>query len=116
VEAQWDNFKNECTTADENPAWVYAITEPATEVAETKATLNGGVNSENMETKYYFEYGTKSELGTKTAETTVGPSWENKKISQGITGLTAKTQYIFVVVGKNAKGTAKGRQLKFTTP
>ncbi|HEY8501370.1 MAG TPA: hypothetical protein VIL21_01680, partial [Solirubrobacterales bacterium] len=45
---------------------------PASSVAETTATLNGKVNPNGLETKFYFEYGTTTSYGSKTAETNAG--------------------------------------------
>jgi hypothetical protein len=116
VQGQWDNFKNECALSDPEPAFVYAITAPAKSITGVAATLQGKVNSENMETKYWFEYGTSpTTLKEKTAEQVVGASWEVKPINQAIAGLKEKTSYYYVLTGTNSKGTAKGRQQKFET-
>jgi hypothetical protein len=114
VEAQWDNFKNECTTSDEAPVFLYVITEPAEATAKT-ATLKGLINPENMETTYHFEYGTTPALGMKTAEVGAGSGWETKAVKQLVEGLKEKTDYDYVLVAKNSKGTAKGRQMKVET-
>lgn len=115
VEGQWDNYKNECALSDATPAWVYTITEPATEVKTTEATLNGTINPENMATEYYFEWGLKPTFGMETAKEAATTNWTNQRVKKTITGLTAHTFYYYVLVGKNSKGTAKGRQQKFET-
>jgi hypothetical protein len=118
VQGLWDNYKNECALSDPSPAWVYVIGEPTVRslLTSTGATLDGLINPENMQTKYYFEYGATPSYGMTTPAVTVSPSWETKQFKEAITGLTANTAYYYVLVGKNSKGEAKGRQQKFKTP
>ena len=113
VQGQWDNYKNECALSDASPAYVYVIGEPATR-RTTSATLRGLINPENLEMKYFFEYGTTPSYGTTTPEVTEGANWTTKPVSRAITGLTPGTSYYYALVGKNSKGTAKSRQQKFT--
>jgi hypothetical protein len=86
----------------------FVETEPASAVEETTATLNGVVNPNGAETKYYFEYGTTTSYGSKTAEVSAGSGISNVEVSKAITGLTARTTYHFRVVAKNANGTSYG--------
>jgi hypothetical protein len=83
-------------------------TEPASDVTETTATLNGAVNPEGAETKYYFEYGTTKSYGTKTAEASSGSGTGNVEEDKAITGLTAGTEYHFRIVATNSEGTTEG--------
>jgi streptogramin lyase len=97
-----------------------ATTEPATNVTKAGATLNGTVNPNGSETKYYFEYGLKKPTeGEKyehqTAEASAGSGTSNVKESKVITGLTVNTQYHFRIVATNSKGTTDGADLAFTT-
>jgi hypothetical protein len=48
-----------------------AVTQPATDVTATSATLNGTVSPNGEDTTYYFQYGTTTEYGTQTP--TQGP-------------------------------------------
>lgn len=57
VQGLWDDHQSACSLADEKPPHVYTVTEAASEVKSTTARLNGTVNPEGLETKYYFEYG-----------------------------------------------------------
>jgi virginiamycin B lyase len=92
-----------------------AITEAATGITKIGATLNGTVNPNGLETKYYFEYGKTTSYGTKTAEASAGSGTSNVKESKTITGLTANTIYHFRIVATNSKGTTDGSDLAFTT-
>ncbi len=85
-----------------------ATTEAATSVAKTEATLNGTVNPNGGETKYYFEYGLSKTYGSKTAEESAGSGTEAVKVSHAITGLTLHSTYHFRVVATNHAGTTYG--------
>ena len=69
-------------------AGYHAVTEPATNVTATGATLNGYVNPEGSETTYHFEYGPTTSYGTNlpvpNASVGAGKVW--KAVSQTITG------------------------------
>jgi sugar lactone lactonase YvrE len=90
-------------------------TEPATNVTAAGATLNGTVNPNGAETKYYFEYGTTISYGMKTSEVSAGSGTSNVKVSRAITGLTAGTTYHFRIVASNSAGTSHGGDLTFKT-
>jgi hypothetical protein len=86
----------------------------ATGVVGTEATANGTVNPNGATTKYYFEYGTTTSYGSKTAEGTIIGT-EAVKVGKLLTGLNRKTGYHFRVVATNANGTAHGLDETFTT-
>jgi sugar lactone lactonase YvrE len=92
-----------------------ATTEAATSVTSTGATLNGTVNPNGLETKYYFEYGTSTVYNKKTSEVSAGAGTGNVKVGQSITGLTAGTTYHFRLVASNTAGTTYGADKSFTT-
>jgi hypothetical protein len=94
----------------------FAETKPATSVGETVATLNGIVNPDGLETKYYFEYGTSESYGSKTVEASTGSGTSNVEESKAITGLAAETTYHFRIVATNSKGTTDGSDQVFMTP
>jgi len=93
----------------------HAETKPATSISETGATLNGTVNPEGAETKYYFEYGPTTSYGTKTAEASAGSGTSNVEESKAITGLVAGTTYDFRIVATNSNATVDGANLEFKT-
>jgi sugar lactone lactonase YvrE len=94
-----------------------AITEAATAIGSTQATLNATVNPEGSETSYYFEYGTTEAYGTKIplSPASVGSGTSNVPVSQTPTSLTKGTEYHFRVVAESVAGIAKGADKTFTT-
>jgi hypothetical protein len=109
--------------ASEKP---FVETKPATSITETGATLKGVVNPHGATTKYYFEWGKKSEpffptvrYEHKTAEASAGSGTSNVEVSQTITGLTGgkegSTHYYFRLVAINASGEAWGSEEKLTS-
>jgi hypothetical protein len=89
-------------------------TKPATSVTETGATLNGMVDPNGAETKYYFEYGTTESYGSKTAELSAGTGESSVEESAALTGLTLGTKYDFRIVATNVEGTSHGTNQTFT--
>jgi hypothetical protein len=94
-----------------------AITEPASSVATTTATLNAFVDPEASETTYYFQYGASPFYGqevplggTKASGYTKGAA-----VSQALSGLKAGTRYHFRIVAKSAGGTTYGSDQTFST-
>ena len=96
-----------------NPPTV--TTGAATGITEKEATLNGTVNPEGSETKYYFEYGTTESLGSKTAEVSAGSGTTSVEVSKVVTGLTASTTYYYRIAATNAGGTTFGAKKTFAT-
>lgn len=94
-----------------------AITEAATAVEATKATLNGKVNPEGSATTYWFEYGETTSYGAKIpiSPESVGSGTSNVAVSQTPTGLSKSTEYHFRVVAESEGGMAKGEDKTFTT-
>jgi streptogramin lyase len=87
----------------------------ATGVTETEATLNGSVNPNGLETKYYFEYGTTDAYGSKTAEVSAGSGETSVEASKAVTGLEPGTIYEFRIVATNSEGTTDGKNQTVTT-
>jgi DNA-binding beta-propeller fold protein YncE len=115
--AQWqyDDHLNSCASSDLEPPHAYAISEAASSIKGTEATLKGTVNPENLGSSYYFEYGTTKSYGSKTAEVGAGSGIANVAASQLITGLTPSTTYHYRVVETNSSGTTTGEDKTFTT-
>lgn len=93
----------------------FVETKRDTGVGETKATLNGVVNPNGAETKYYFEYGNTTSYGSKTAETSAGSGTSNLEESKTLTGLTPHRTYHYRVVATNSNGTTHGADEVFYT-
>jgi hypothetical protein len=91
-----------------------AITNPATNVASSSATLNGSVDPHGLTTTVYFQYGTTTNYGHTTAiQSKTGNAYQN--VAANISGLTANTTYHFRIVATNSAGTRYGEDRTFTT-
>ncbi|HEX8050162.1 MAG TPA: thrombospondin type 3 repeat-containing protein, partial [Solirubrobacterales bacterium] len=93
------------------------LTEPASSVGSTGATLNAKVDPEGLATTYRFEYGTTTAYGTSVpaAAKSAGSGATAVAGSQAVTGLTAATTYHYRVVAVNEIGQSFGEDLTFTT-
>ena len=70
-----------------------AVTGNATNVAATSATLNGTVDPSGRPTIWYFDYGTSTGYGKKTAAKDAGSGTGPSAVSAGVTGLTTGRTY-----------------------
>lgn len=90
-------------------------TNPATNVVNFSATLNGTVNPNGLSTAVHFEYGTTTNYGSNTATQNYSGSTTQNVIAN-VSNLTAGATYHFRIVGNNAAGTTYGADGTFTTP
>jgi len=91
------------------------ITNPASNVTASSATLHGSLDPHSLTTTVHFQYGTTTSYGHTTAsQTQTGNTYRN--IVSNITGLAAHTTYHFRIVASNADGTRIGADRTFTTP
>ena len=100
------------TTSSSSPPTV--ITNAATNISNTGATLNGHVNANGTLTTVTFQYGLTSSYGTTVTWGTLGGSTLSL-VSKPITGLTPSTTYHYRCVGSNSYGTTYGNDTTFTT-
>lgn len=91
-----------------------AVTQPATKVSATTATLNGTVSPNGEETTYFFEYGTTTTYGTRTAPDTVKGNAQ-RTVSFDLVNLAPSTTYNYRIVATNPSGTSTGENRTFTT-
>ena len=92
------------------------VTDDATGITSSGATLNGTVNANDGSTTVTFEYGTTTSYGTSvTATQSPVTGNTNTPVSQAITNLSPNTTYHFRVAGTNASGTTNGSDRTFTT-
>jgi hypothetical protein len=91
----------------------YVETKEVASTTETGATLQGVVNPESSETKYYFEYGTTEAYGAKTAEASAGSGESDVEESKVVTGLMLGTTYDFRIDATSGGGTTDGPNQKF---
>ncbi len=98
-----------------------AITEPANQVARTKATLNGTVfPEEKLIEECIFEYGIEGEGLGETASCSPGAAsipadHEGHAVAAALTGLQPSKSYEFRVSTESELGPAEGKVLTFTT-
>ncbi len=108
-------YSNDLTFSTLQPP--VAVTQDATSVAQTSATLNGYVNANDLTTTIKFEYGTDLTYGTiinGSPSSTSGTA--NTPATASLTGLTANTTYHFRIVGSSSAGNTNGGDKIFTTP
>ena len=89
-------------------------TKSASSVRDMTATLNGSVNPLGQSTNAYFEYGTSTSYGAKSAVKGVGSGKSATNVAIGITGLTPGATYHFRLVATNATGASSGSDQTFT--
>jgi phosphodiesterase/alkaline phosphatase D-like protein len=93
-----------------------AVTDAASPVGTTTATLNGTVNANGDSTAVTFEYGTDTSYGTTvTAAQSPVTGSTDTAVSYAVTGLTNGITYHYRVVAVNAGGTTYGADMTFTT-
>jgi len=92
------------------------ISQPATNITPSGATLNGTVDANYLSTDISFEYGTTKSYG-QTIISDQSPTEGNSitNVSANISGLTPGTTYHFRIISVNSVGTANGNDLTFTT-
>ncbi len=91
-------------------------TTAATSITKTGATVNGTVNPEGLETKYYFEYGATLALGSNTAEASAGSGSTPVEVSKALTGLTENKLYYYRIAATNSAGKALTAKILTFTP
>jgi hypothetical protein len=92
-----------------------AVTQPATSVTTTGATLNGQVNPERQSTAYTFEYGPSLSFGAITPVVALDNANAPEAVSAALAGLTPDTTYYYRLVATNATGTTFGAVSRFST-
>ena len=92
-----------------------ATTKAVSSVRDTTATLNASVSPNGLSTTVYFEYGTSTSYGSKTASKSIGSGTGSTNVSTGVSGLAPGGGYHYRVVATNAAGTSRGGDQAFTT-
>jgi concanavalin A-like lectin/glucanase superfamily protein len=95
-----------------------AVTDAASGIRATEATLNATVNPEGTPANYQFEYGKTTSYGTKVPvlPKSIGAGTTNVVVSEPISGLEAGTTYHYRVVASNLEGITAGEDKTFTPP
>ena len=92
------------------------VTQAASAITGTTATLNGTVNANNSATTTSFDYGLTTLYGTNIAGNPLSVGGSSATgVTGAITGLLPNTLYHFRINGANAFGTSNGSDLTFTT-
>ncbi|MCW3038645.1 MAG: hypothetical protein JWM31_550, partial [Solirubrobacterales bacterium] len=90
-------------------------TSAPTNVGTTTALLGGAIANQNVAASYHFEYGTTTDLLSRTPEATLGASMSAQPVSTDVTGLKQGTTYFAALVATTIGGTTRGATLSFTT-
>jgi hypothetical protein len=91
------------------------VTNPATAISSTGATLNGSVNPVGASARVSFQFGTTTAYGSTTPSQLLPVANAVTPFSAGITGLTSGTTYHFRTVVTSDFGTFVGSDRTFTT-
>jgi len=91
------------------------VTSAATSVMTKTAELEGSVSPNNGDTTYYFQYGTTTSYGSRTASGTVDGGASQVQVSAPVSGLEPATSYIFRIVAYNSTGKSYGLPQYVTT-
>jgi hypothetical protein len=103
------------------PAAAGAASKPAVttggvaNITPTTAQLNGKVDANGADTAYFFEIGTTTLYGTRTAAVAIGSGTSPKGVSAAVGGLAPATRYHYRLVAQNRLGVAKGADRTFKT-
>ncbi|HUB75530.1 MAG TPA: hypothetical protein VL977_00670, partial [Solirubrobacteraceae bacterium] len=81
----------------------------------TTVTFSGVVTPGGLSTSYYFEYGTTSAYGERTAVQTAGGDSGSVSVSASATGLEPNRTYVFALVASNSLGSSTGQPVTFQT-
>ena len=100
--------------ANDAPA---AITEAASSLKSSEATLNGTVNPEGASTSYQFEYGKTTSYGQSVPVEAkgAGEGAADVKVAETVKGLVPATTYHFRLKATNGVTTSYGVDKAFTT-
>jgi len=93
-----------------------AVTQAATSVSSSRATLNASVNPGALDTTVNFEYGLKEDLSdAQQLVAKVDTSASGTDVSATLSSLVERKTYYFRVVAINSQGTSRGEILSFTS-
>ena len=92
-----------------------AITQSATEMTNTIATLNGTVNPIGLATAAYFEWGFTASYGNKTSIRQMGVGVTPQTIAETLTNLTPGAVYYYRLVALRGDHTVYGENFAFIT-
>ncbi len=107
------------TTGPSAPSQPKVVSQNATGVTTSSATLHGTVNPNGADTNYWFEYSSDTLLGsvlyTATPEVSAGAGTNTLSVNADLSNLAGNTTYFFRLVAQNDQGTVRGDQVTFKT-
>jgi glucose/arabinose dehydrogenase len=92
-----------------------ASTEPATEVVDNGATLNGIIAPAGKPTTYWFQYGTTTSYGDETPHRDGGSGTDDQSVSETIGGLLPNRLYHYRLCTEQSSSLACYGDVTFTT-
>jgi hypothetical protein len=92
-----------------------AATLAASGATTSGAVLNGVIVPNGSATSYWFEYGTTTAYGMRTATNTLAAGFSSIPVSAVIGGLQIASSYHFRIVAANAYGVVSGSDQSFTS-
>ncbi|RJQ49682.1 MAG: DUF2341 domain-containing protein [Nitrospiraceae bacterium] len=92
-----------------------AVTNTATNISGSTATINSTVNPNGYTTTAYFQWGTTTSYGNTTTTQAIGSGTNSVSVTANLTGLSSNTTYHYRVVATNPYGTSNGDDVSFTT-
>jgi hypothetical protein len=90
-----------------------AVTGSPSSITLKSAKLHGAVNPNGLATTWFFEYGTTTGYGSKTAFKSAGSGTRSVSVSASLSGLKAATAYHYRLIAANASGTTVGGDRSF---
>ena len=91
------------------------VTRPADPIGTTSATLRGRVNPRGTPGVWWFEYGTTTSYGARTARRDTGAGTKELAVSRTVRGLERNRVYHFRLVVEHAEGVVVGADQSFST-
>ena len=129
-----ESFAGDSASSLKTKNTVAVVTNPASNIAPTTATINGSINPAGIATTYYFLYSAsnstttingQSVLNSGTAQIPASPgtvpsATTSQSLSQNLTGLnysttTSTKTYYYQIVAINSGGTTYGNIVRFNT-
>ena len=85
-----------------------AVTGSSSAAAPTGITLAGTVNPLGLATTWWFEYGTTTAYGSRSATRSIAAGTADVAVTTAVTGLRAGTVYTYRLVASSSAGTTNG--------
>ena len=109
-------FRVQVSSTDTNPGdqLPTILSYSASAIGQTYANLNASVNTNNSDTRVWFEYGTSQGLGNRTSDRFIGNSG-SRSLIEPLSNLNPNTVYYFRVGAANTYGTTYSAVSNFAT-